>query len=125
MSDARAVLDAAMTEDELLTLLLGAADVYGWMVFHVRDSKRGVVQGPRCKGFPDLVMGGGSPRRIMFREVKSQTGRLTQEQANWGAMLMAAGADWGVWRPSDWPAIRRELAGEPASTEGEDELPRT
>lgn len=119
-AEARAILDAAMSEDDLLTQVLELCRVTGWRVYHVRNSKRAIVQGPGAEGFPDLVMakraGGGSPGRILFRELKTEKGKLSPEQAEWGALLLAARQDWALWRPSDWRTIRDELEGVAATT---------
>ena len=37
----------------------------------------------------------------MFRELKTQAGKLTAEQRMMGYALAAGGHDWAVWRPSD------------------------
>lgn len=60
------------------------------------------------KGFPDLVLVGS---RVLWRELKSDRGRLDADQLRWRDVLLAAGADWDVWRPADWVSgrIRAEL----------------
>lgn len=58
-------------------------------------------------GFPDLVICG--PRGVIFRELKSELGRLTKTQQQWGDRLAAAGADWAVWRPRDLHTIAAEI----------------
>lgn len=50
-------------------------------------------------GFPDDVIVGNW---VMFREIKSERGKLSPSQAEWIARLAAVGADVGIWRPSDW-----------------------
>jgi hypothetical protein len=47
-------------------------------------------------GWPDWTVIGN---RVLFRELKTQRGRVTPEQRKVGAMLTAAGEDWAVWRP--------------------------
>ena|SRR5690242_18556003 len=49
-------------------------------------------------GWPDSTIIG---RRVLFRELKSECGRVTPEQAAVGRRLKAAGENWRVWRPSD------------------------
>ena len=52
-------------------------------------------------GFPDLVL--AKPGRLLFVELKSENGRLSQEQARWLAALgLTERAEVKVWRPSDW-----------------------
>jgi hypothetical protein len=38
---------------------------------------------------------------IMFRELKSATGKITDDQAVWINALLAGGHDVGIWRPED------------------------
>ena len=61
-SDAKVALDAQMTEDELLTAIVRAAHLHGWLVYHIRNSKAGVVQGD--PGFPDLVLARNGPGAV-------------------------------------------------------------
>ena len=56
-------------------------------------------------GFPDLVIVDPAARTVMFRELKSRHGVLTDTQHRWLDRLTAAGADAAVWRPSDMPTI--------------------
>jgi hypothetical protein len=73
----------------------------GWKVYHTFDSRKST------KGFPDLVL---AKDRVLYRELKTNTGETTVEQEGWLEVLKRAGADAGVWRPRDWPAIERELS---------------
>lgn len=52
-----------------------------------------------AKGWPDWVILGG--RGALFRELKSESGRLSPDQGQVGARLTLAGLDWDVWRPKD------------------------
>lgn len=76
------------------------AKYLGWKVYHTYDSRRS------DPGFPDLVLVRG---RVLYREVKSDTGRLTKEQKEWIDLLRIAGQDVDVWRPADWNTIEKEL----------------
>jgi hypothetical protein len=60
------------------------------------------------KGWPDWTIIG---RRVIYRELKTQRGKVTAEQRKVGVMLAAAGEDWAVWRPMDLLTARitREL----------------
>ncbi len=85
-----------MTEAELLSTVRDACRWSGVMCYHVFDSRRSEP------GYPDLTLVGLSG--VVFRELKSSTGRLTPAQRTWLDRLSQAGADADVWRPSDWPA---------------------
>lgn len=64
--------------------------------FHVRNSIGA------ARGWPDLVIANrGLAAPVLFRELKSEQGRLNTDQRYVGAMLSRGGLDWGVWRPSD------------------------
>jgi hypothetical protein len=65
----------------------------GLLRYHTYRSTRS------APGFPDDVIVG---RYVMFRELKTQRGKLTQPQAEWVADLASTGADVKIWRPSDW-----------------------
>jgi hypothetical protein len=105
---------AAMTEAELQTNVIELAHTYGWLVVHQRPALttsgyRTAIQGD--KRFPDLVM--AKRGRVLLAELKSETGRLAEDQQRW---VTASGAY--VWRPSNWLAndIHRVLSREPVPT---------
>ncbi len=93
-----------MTEKELQAAIRDACAYAGLLCYHTYDSRRSP------EGFPDVVAVG--PYGVIFRELKSERGRLTQHQQLWIERLTAAGADADVWRPADWPeCVLGELAG--------------
>ena len=106
ISAAQAVLAAAMSEDDLLASVIDLAHALGWLCHHTRPAwtakgYRTPVQGDN--GFVDLVL--SSWRRVIFAEVKSEKGKLSEDQESWLAALGdAANEQLGVyvWRPSDW-----------------------
>jgi hypothetical protein len=76
--------------------VLDLAGRLGWTHYHPYDSRRS------NPGFPDLVL---VRDRVIFAELKTQLGRLSSAQAGWRDRLLAAGAEWHLWRPDDLPAI--------------------
>jgi hypothetical protein len=89
--------------------ILEAAQYAGWKLrYHTL-----IAIGSEA-GFPDLVL--IRPPRIVFAELKREGENLKPAQANWMEALWQLGApiEGYVWRPSDWPAIERVLAREPA-----------
>lgn len=92
-----------MTEQELMAEIRSAVYERGLIAYHTRDSR-----GSWSNGFPDLIIAG--PGGVIFREVKSMRGRLTESQWTWGHRLLKAGANYDIWRPPCWPeAINDEL----------------
>jgi hypothetical protein len=89
------------TEAEFQSAVCELARKLGCLVFHPKNVRRSEP------GFPDLVIAGN--RAFLFRELKTNEGRLRPEQADWIAKLTAAKADVGVWRPSDWDRVVAEL----------------
>ena len=101
----------AATEDEWKDTVVGYATLRGWLVHHDRPARtnkgyRTAIQGNA--GFPDLVLTRfGEP--VLFVELKSATGALRPEQIVWRDTLIAAGAEWRLWRPSDWDEVAATL----------------
>ncbi len=95
----------APTEREFQEAVIQCARLLGWQVYHTWFA------GHSAAGFPDLVL--VKPPRVVFAELKGARGHLTPAQAAWGEALAACpGIVYHLWRPSDWPAIERMLAGQ-------------
>jgi hypothetical protein len=82
-----------MKERDLQQALSDLAKLLRLKAYHTYDSRRSEP------GFPDLVIVG--PGGVLFRELKSETGRVSPHQRAWIESLTAAGADAGIWRPAD------------------------
>lgn len=118
MKSARSVMDAATKETPFQKNVVDYARLHGWRIHHSRKTRLTrrdgsvrhltAIQGDA--GFPDLVLARGVGDGVLFRELKSQRGSLDAGQKAWRDVLLAAGANWALWRPSDWPEIEAELA---------------
>ena len=107
----------AMSEDDLLDTVVELAQLLGILTHHCRPARtkgrdgqdRWVTPIKGDKGFPDCVLAGA--RGVLYRELKAEKGRLSEEQNVWIARLRRAGADAAVWKPSDLATgrIQREL----------------
>ena len=82
-----------MTEAQLEEGIRALCTDLGIVRFHVRDS-RGMTP-----GFPDDLLVG--PRGLLWRENKTQKGKLTAAQTEVGEALTRLGYDWACWRPDD------------------------
>ena len=95
-----------MNESELMDAVTGMAEIYGWAWVHFRPAMttkgwRTPVSGSLGKGWPDLVMVRIRDSRLLFAELKTATGRETDEQVTVGLALAAIGHPVHVWRPAD------------------------
>ncbi len=99
------------SEAAFMRTVLAYARLRGWTVAHFRPAKtahgwRTAVQGDGA-GFPDLVLVRGP--RLLFVELKTDLGRLTDAQQRWLNRLLTAEQIALIWRPSDWSAIEKCL----------------
>ncbi len=93
-----------VTEKAFQAQVLKLAAILGWMAYHTHDSRRSQ------RGFPDLVLVRGA--RLIFAELKSESGKVKPEQAAWIAALQFAGQMAYIWRPSDWDRIVATLTND-------------
>lgn len=108
-----------ISEDELQTCVIDLAHLLGWRVMHTRPAmnRHGKwltpLQGD--PGFPDIV---AVRERVIWIELKSETGRLSVPQQDWLFALGAADQERYVWRPYQWfngeieKVLRASLRGE-------------
>jgi hypothetical protein len=91
-----------LTEKAFMQQVRELARLFGWLEFHPHDSRRSTP------GYPDLFM--VRPPRVLFAELKSDTGRVTPAQRAWlGALEQCPGVEVYLWRPGDWDAIVERL----------------
>jgi hypothetical protein len=83
-------------------MVVDLARLFGWKVYFSWTS----IHSP--KGFPDLVMVRLS--RIVFAELKSEKGRVTETQREWlDALELSGKVEVYVWKPADWSEIESIL----------------
>jgi hypothetical protein len=104
-TDKRATPEADFQEQ-----VIEHARALGWRVAHFRPAL--TEKGWRTPvsadgaGFPDLVL---VRDRVIFAELKSESGTLSDDQAEWLTALRYANAEEHVWRRGDWEAIEEAL----------------
>lgn len=103
---------SSTSENDWQRVVIDYAHLRGWHVAHFRgawskDGERYMTPvGADGKGFPDLCL---VRERVVFAELKSETGKLSREQADWYNKLKAAEQEVSIWRPSDWNKIVKIL----------------
>ncbi len=122
-----------LSEKDFQDNVIELAQILGWRIAHFRPAmtKHGwrtpMIGNP---GFPDLVL--AKAGQVITAELKSEKGKLTEDQAKWLAELSGtAPASWlpsedgtirvggpsyrgswaYVWRPSDLEQIQEVLSG--------------
>jgi hypothetical protein len=81
-----------VNEKALQGQILQLCKLYNWRAYHTFLSVRSEP------GFPDLVL---VRDRVLYREIKTDVGKVTPAQKAWLDALLWAGADVGVWRETD------------------------
>ncbi len=90
------------SEAEFQASVVEFAETAGWWVWHDRDSRGNLA------GLPDLIL--VRPPRVMFIELKKESGRVSAVQRAVLRMFdQCPGVETCLWRPSDWPEIARSL----------------
>lgn len=93
-----------MSEAELQTAVLQAAQLFKWRVHHCKPAQtpdgKWLTRIAGHRGFPDLCL--VRPPRVLFVELKSAKGRLSPDQTQWLQDLEKSGLEVAIWRPSDW-----------------------
>lgn len=99
-------LDVAppMSEKRFMASVVKLARLLGWRTYHTFNSKHSDA------GFVDLVL--VRRPRVLFVELKSDRGKLTEEQRAWLASFEGCPVERYCWRPRDWPSVERILKGE-------------
>ncbi len=99
------------SERDFQQQVLQLAQLYGWRSYHTWLSVHSAA------GFPDLVLVRGG--RVIFGELKSERGRVSQAQRDWlDALQECPGVEVHLWRPADWPQIVATLRKEPTKRGG-------
>ena len=97
-----------LNEPQLQEAIIECARAFGWRVAHFRPAR--VLRGGReswetpvaadGKGFPDLVLVRGD--RLIFAELKKDTGTLRPDQELWLSALRLTPVEVYLWKASRW-----------------------
>ena len=107
------------TEAQWQREVLRVAKEHGWLAHHCRaartQSGRWATPIQGDAGFPDLVLvrplvaTDKIRGTLLFVELKVGRGVASVAQQRWLRALMIAGAQWRLWRPSDYAEMERTL----------------
>jgi hypothetical protein len=93
---------APLSEAQFQRQVLDLARILGWSAYHPMLSKWSE------RGWPDLVL--CRPPRLVFIELKRETGKTTSHQDRWLYLLGACpGVETHLFRPSDFDRITEVL----------------
>jgi len=92
-----------ITEKEFTGQIKELAATFGYSFYHTWHS---IHSAP---GFPDCVL--AKPGRLIFCELKSETGKVSNKQQEWLDVLEAAGAETYLFRPSQFEEMVQVLRG--------------
>jgi hypothetical protein len=86
-----------VTEKEFERQVKQLAATFGFSYYHTWRSIHSAA------GFPDCCL--AKPGRLIFIELKSEKGKLSDKQREWLDVLEAAGAETYVFRPSQFEEV--------------------
>lgn len=93
-----------MKEEEFRWQVRDIASLYGWnMQYHTYNSLHS------DPGWPDEVLCHPLRRRMVFVELKSDKGKISDAQRNWLIVLNSCGLETALWRPKDIDTVIRVL----------------
>lgn len=108
-------VDESISEEDFHRWFIKLAHRYRWLIAHFRTVRVQKASGEIYyqtpiqadgKGFPDDVL---VRERVIFVELKSNTGRLSQEQKLWKEAIERAGYEYHVIKPKDTEHNARKI----------------
>jgi len=101
-------------ETAFQSVVVDVARLSGWRVAHFRAARtsKGWATPVTADGagWPDLVL--VRPPRLIFAELKSESGKVKPHQTEWLDVLrLLPQTEVFVWQPSDWDALVEVLTG--------------
>lgn len=98
-----------ISEASFQKMVIQIAQSNGWKYYHPPDNipnKQGKRQNI-VSGYPDLTLVRGE--RLIFAELKRNTGYASKEQKEWIEALSTAKAEAYIWKPKDLHTIIKLL----------------
>lgn len=108
-----------MKEEAFRQQVRQIARLNGWAhQYHTHNSKFSDA------GWPDEVLASEKHKRIIFIELKSDTGRIRPAQKEWIRVLQLMGLEAAIWRPRDMDHVLKVLGKDQVSLHEEYVSPR-
>jgi hypothetical protein len=105
------------SESEFQAKVIQAAHLLGYRVAHFRPAltKHGwrTAVSADGSGFFDLVMVNPVRFRVIYAELKSETGKLSPEQKEWADAMLKAGQEVYCWKPNQFDEVAKILQKKP------------
>jgi hypothetical protein len=99
------------SEKVFMDAVIQIALTCGWDAHHIKPAKYGDTwKTDGLPGMPDLILIGQRGQGIIWAELKTRTGKLTDMQERRIVQLMNNGEECYVWRPNDTDAIVARLS---------------
>lgn len=103
-----------LTEVQFSRQVTDLAELFSWRWVHFRPAMtqrgwRTPVQGSLGKGWPDLFLARQRDHRVMVAELKTDAGKVSDEQRDVLNLLAWCGLEWHIWRPADFDKIAEVL----------------
>ena len=89
-----------MTERQLSKAVVALAELYGWRVYVIQNTRAASLRSHTGVGWPDLFMVRG--KRALAVELKVKGRKPTQAQLGWLQALRRTGVDAFLWTEHDW-----------------------
>ena len=89
-----------MTERQLSKAVVALAELYGWKVFVIQNTRAASLRSHTGVGWPDLFM--VRDRRSLAVELKVKGRKPTEAQVEWLEALERAGVRTEVWNEQSW-----------------------
>jgi hypothetical protein len=107
----------AELESEFQAKVIETARLLGYRVAHFRPAltKHGwrTAVSADGAGFFDLVMVNPVRFRVIYAELKSETGKLSPEQKEWADAMLKAGQEVYCWKPNQFDEVAKILQKKP------------
>jgi hypothetical protein len=98
------------SEKLFMDQVMQIAKMNSWLIHHPtpHQVRPGVFRSDGA-GVPDLMLVSTTGRGIIWAELKTEAGKLTPIQKQWGNSIKANGGEYYVWRPSQLSLIATRL----------------